>query len=496
MLVAALFPAALASSAEPIQLPDSPNVKQGIANLKGENLEEAIEDFKRARLEAPDSSVAAYFLGIALKKTQNYEEARKNLSDAIRLTPAVKEAVVELADVYYQLGDNGNAMTNIRLAEDAGIQPGETAFIKGLILLKEGKSRDAIEALTRAKSLSPGLAQAADYQIAVAKVKEGNLKGAREMFKEIVVRDPNADIAEFAKQYIDAISARERAERELSLTVDLQYQYDDNVLLKPGDSSVAADVTNESDYAAVGMLRAEYSPRPAGPAGVKAQYSFYDNAHRKLASHDVMSHTFSIVPNYNLETGNLSAIASYNYTMVDDFKYLETYGITPTYQFSVGKGQLASAFVKLQEKKMLKLPLTRDEDRSSDEWAAGLSWFYLLAGNKGFVNLSYAFNHEDTRGANWQYMGHKLGAGVFYPLTDAIKVNVGGEAYFQDFEEKNTAFGKFRKDKTYTLSAMLSYALIGDIDAQVQYVHVRGDSNIAVYDYSKNVVSAGIEARY
>lgn len=79
-------PAALESQAPVSQTPESKasqslvtpsnNLKRGIENLKDENLEEALEGFKAARDEAPDSSVAAYFLGITYKKMMDFEAAR------------------------------------------------------------------------------------------------------------------------------------------------------------------------------------------------------------------------------------------------------------------------------------------------------------------------------------------------------------------------------------------------------------------------------------
>lgn len=487
---------ASAEEAQTASAPESRNIINGKENLKAENIEEAIEDFKLAREEAPGSAVAAYFLGIAYKKALAYDDALKNLSDAVTLVPAVSEAVLELAEVHYQLGDYDKAMENLRLAEGLGVKPAETAFIKGLIFLKQGRNREARGSFRRAKSLDATLTQNADYQIAMASLRDGNLDEAKEIFREIIVRDPNADIAQFAKQYMDVVASKLKADRLLKITVDLQYQYDDNVLLKPGDSTVAADITNEGDWASVEILRTEYAPKIGNRAALKAQYSFYNISHRNLASHDVMSHTFSLVPGYNSEIGSFSAIMSYNYTMVDDFKYIQTYSVTPTYQFSTGRGHFASVFVKAQKKEYIRPAFIPEEDRDSDEWGAGASWYYLLAENSGFFNISYAFNHEDTQGTNWQYNGHKLGAGLSYPVTASVRFNLGGEAYLQDFEDKNTVFNKVRKDKTYTGSSTLSYAVTDDIDAQLQYNFVRGDSNVTVYDYQKNVYSAGIEARF
>lgn len=468
----------------------------GTVNLKEENLEEALEDFKAARLETPDSSVAAYFLGITYKKMMDFEAARINLTDAVTLTPAVAEAVIELAEVYYQLGDDDKAMKYLLLARAQGVQPANAAFLKGLILLRKGKNGAAIYSFNKAKSIDAKLTQNADYQIALASLKDGRLGEAKDVFKEIILRDPNADIAQFARQYMDLIAARLKAERELKVAADIQYQYDDNVLLRPGDSSVAADITNEADSATVTILRAEYAPKLSGRAVLKTQYSLYNVMHWKLASHDVMSHNVTLAPGYNTDTGSFSAVMNYNYVMVDDFKYLQTYSLAPTFQFPSGRGHFASVFLKMQKKEYIKPAFARDEDRDSDEWGAGTSWYYLLAENRGFFSLSYAFNHEDTHGTNWQYMGNRLGAVALYPITPAVKFNLACEAYHQDFEDPNTAFKIVRKDKTYTVNSSLSYAITEDIDARIQYVYTRGESNIAVYDFTKNVYSAGLEARF
>lgn len=472
-------------------------LKQGISNLQQENFEEAVEDLKKAREKDPKSSTAAYFLGVAYKKTQNYKEAKDNLNDAIKLTPAVKEAVIELADTLYQLGETEDALKQLELAEKEDIAPSQTAFLKGMVLLKLGKNIDAIESFKKAKSLDgEKLAQSADYQIGIATLQEGRLNEAKLIFKEIVVKDPNADISQFADQYINAITKRLKKERPFSLNVGIQYQYDDNVLLKPGNAAVAAGITGEHDSVEVYTLRAEYAPRFKGPFNIKAQYSLYLNTHQKFASHDVQSHTIALVPSYNFTNSSINLLASYNYTFVDDDKYLSTITVSPTYTFTLNTSQFALGFLRYQNKAYLKPPLTIDEDRDSNDYAVGASWFFLFAENKGFLNARYEFNKEDSQGKNWSYNGNKFGLSFLYPITENLKFNIGGEAYYQRYDETHTSFRITRKDATYTSNAMLSYTIYDDIEIQAQYVYIRGDSNIAVYDYDKNITSIGVSVGF
>lgn len=472
------------------------DLKQGISNLKEENYEEAVEDFKKARMADPDSSIAAYFLGIAYKKVENNREALANLNDAVALQPAVKEAVIELADVLYQLGDMEGALRELQIAEKDGISPAQTSFLKGLVLLKLGKNMDAVESFNKAKSLDEKLVTSANYQIAIASFQEGKLSEAQMMFNEIVVRDPNADIAQFANQYIDAITRRLKEEKPFRGAIGIQYQYDDNVLLKPGDSTAAAGITDEADNVGVVNLRAEYVPKLKGPYGIKGQYSLYLNKHEDLTTHDIQSHTIAVVPNYNLENSSLSLLLGYNYTLVEDEKYLQTVTVSPTYTFTLAEDRFAQVFVRYQVKDYLKDSISPDEDRDGNDSGIGGAWFYLIAEKKGFLNARYEFNREDTDGRNWRYAGHKFGVSFLYPLADKLTFNLGGEGYLQNYEKTHTAFNKKRNDKTYTYNTMFSYNIYDDMNIQAQYAYIRGESNIVVYDYDKNIFTLGVELRF
>lgn len=494
LATALIFP--VNARAETINEQQTDYVKKGIENLKAENYEEAVDDLKKARENDPSSSLAAYYLGRAYKKTQKYSEAAANFEDAVKLQPAVREAVIELADTAYHLGNIKQALENIEIAEREDIQPAQTAFLKGLVLLKAGKNIDAIDSFRKARDIDGTLATPADYQIGIANLHEGNLTRARDLFREIVVRDPDSNLAQFANKYIETITKGIKDERPFRATVGIQYQYDDNVLLKPGDSSVAAGITNEGDGSGIATLRTEYVPKLKGPYAIKAQYALFVNKHERLHSHDVSSHSVSLVPSYNFTNSSLSFVTNYNYTFVHDERYLQALGVSPTYALSLTENQFLQAFIKMESKDYLQPTIDSDENRDSKNYGTGIAWFYLIKDNQGFINVNYEFNREDTEGVNWRYLGNKIGLSLLYPLTDKLSVNIGGEGYLQDFADTHTIFNNKRKDETYTATAMLSYNVYDDMDVQLQYLYTHGASNIAVYDYDKNMLTAGVEVRF
>jgi len=486
-------------SSQPLPSKQTDYLKNGIANIKEENYEEAMEDLVKARELDSNSSTAAYYLGIAYKKIQDYSKAKVNLKDALLLEPKVKEAVVELADVLYQLGETEEALKELESAEREGIESAQTSFLKGLILSALGKRAEAIESFKKSKSLDEKLTTSADYQIAMATLQEGNLSEAREILKEIVIRDPNADIAQFANQYIEAITKRIKEERPYRWTAGIQYQHDSNVLLKPGDVQASAGISGESDSAAIINLRAEYVPRLKAPFGLKTQYSLYQSLYGRLTSYDVQSHSIAIVPNYNRTGGSISLFTSYNLTRVDNLDYLKTLTLSPTYTFFISKTQFATLSAKYQDKKYVKAPTSADEDREGSDTNIGISWFYLIFENEGFINGRYEYNREDVKGKNWKYSGNRFGLSLLSPLpliTQNLTLNLGGEAYSQDFDNTHTIFLKKREDKTYTFNTMISYKVHDDIALQLQYIYIRDVSNISVYDYNKNMVTIGVEGRF
>ena len=69
--------------------------------------------------------------------------------------------------------------------------PAPIAFLKGLVLLKEGMTKEAILAFEKAKQLDASLSQTADLQISIAYAKERRFGKARENLKTIISDGPH-----------------------------------------------------------------------------------------------------------------------------------------------------------------------------------------------------------------------------------------------------------------------------------------------------------------
>jgi Tfp pilus assembly protein PilF len=487
--------AAGAGDAKPsVREPDQ--LGRGIAYYQEGSYEEAENALVKARLKDPGSSRAAFYLGATLKKMQQYDKALSHLKDAVTLQPPAKEAFPELADVYYLLGRNDEALHALDVAEGAGVAPGQTAFLRGLIFMKKRKDEDAIASFQRAKTADPKLMAAADYQIAVVYQRRGDQEKALEEFNAVIARDPDSAAGQMAKQQADALIRQSASGSPFNAVVSVQEQYDSNVILKPDNAAAAAAISGESDLVTVVSARLEYAAPVRLPYSLKAQYALYLNRHQDLKTYDVQSHSIGLIPGYALGENSLALLASYNVTLVDGEQYLQALLLSPLYIYTPADEQQAHIALRFLRKDFQQTPPQPDEDRDSTDVGLGISWYWMFGQRQGFINARYEINREDAQGANWSYLGNKAAVGCLYPFTDAWKASAGLEVYLQDYDNSNTAFNEKRKDTTTTLTVQALYALTKSIDAHLQYVYMKDDSTIDVYAFTKYLVGIGLFARF
>jgi len=488
LLIPLLIPQLFAAESTPLE--------QGISYYKQENYDEALPLLQKARKEDPSSSLAAYYLGITYKKLQNYKEAKMHLIDAVSLTPKIKEALLELIETLYQLGETKEAQKYIAIAETEKIKEAQTAFLKGLILLKEGKNLEAVEAFKSAKQFDGSVSQAADYQIGLAYLKEKRFKEAKSVFKDVMVLDPNSNLADFSDEYVKAIKRKEEAEKPYRITAGAYGEYDTNVLLKPSDTTVAANITGEADWREVYTGLGEYRLKMTDRFSVTPQFSFYRAHENNIGILNVTSYTVTVTPNYNIDKGTIGLPVGYNYTDVGESKYLTTLSATPTLNYLLGKTNMAQATFKYQKNDFTRPAIIPDENRTSNFFAGGLGWYHFFAENKGFFGAHYELDKDDTKGSNWRFLGNRFDATVLYPFWEKFRASLAGEIFLQDFDKTNSVFGKERDDQVYTVSSMLAYNFWKAAELQFRYTFVKDRSNIKVYDYNRNIFGLGLEYKF
>ncbi|MCM8626231.1 tetratricopeptide repeat protein [Accumulibacter sp.] len=119
-----------------------------------------------------------------------YDEAIAAYGSALELDPAFVIAAVNLADVYGTLGQEQRAEATLRAAIARDPQSAEVRFALGLSLVRQKRSREALEAFAEAVRLAPGNPHYA-YVQAVALAESGQAGRAIDILDRALTSHPD-----------------------------------------------------------------------------------------------------------------------------------------------------------------------------------------------------------------------------------------------------------------------------------------------------------------
>lgn len=477
-------------------------LEDGIVQYRLENFEEALALLEKSRAEQPQSSVAAFYLGMARKQGGDLTGAIKDLTDAATLKPPVLDAYLELADAYHVVGDDRKALEWANRSEAAGVRPGQSTFLKGVILSGQGKGEDAVKAFEKAKQQDATLAQPADLQIAMVLAGSRKLTRARDALRAVVAADPNSEIASYAKEYEQSFTRIIESYRPWRVALGIGYLYDDNAISNPSNAGARAqigDPTGQRDFATLGTMRLDYTPMLSGDTIFNAQYimqsTTYANANTDTKNPSTIINSLTLNPGYSLGGSVLSVPVNYSHVLLREEKYQQMIGARPTWSLLLAPQHILQAGVSYTRRDMLQNPLAPEEDRDANLWGASLGHIFSYGNQGGMASLRYEFNFDATDGANWENRGHRVSLNGVVPVTEDLKLNLSGEVTSLNYLNPNMLIGNGvkRDDTTWFGTAGLSYTLNKHATLTAQYSHTTAQSNIPVYGYNRNTFSTGLE---
>jgi tetratricopeptide (TPR) repeat protein len=400
----------------------------------------------------------------------------------------------------------------------ADAQDYELYIARGIKKINEGEYQGAMDSLKKALELSPENPEATFYT-GVAYTRLGNHKEAEELFLKTLRLDETAFHAYFelgrlyyvtsrcreSENYLEKFSAasdddsmksyaarlietctEEAEERPYYLNVSLGGQYDDNVILEPTNPITAAD--RDSDVRGLVYVAAGVTLLDRNAIRFGADYNFYQSFHNMLDDFNVHYHKISPVVEINtLKVIKPSIGYSFEYTLFGG----ELYGSTNTYfgKVTIREGEKFSTDA-IYEYKHIKYYdgdlFETNRLRSGYLNTVGVKqnvYLNRFAGNIFFYSDSYR-----ARDDMWGYNGFRTGADLTFKILSAIYLNLSGQYDERDYKAVFTGFDKNREDEMQQYSARLTYIFSRRISATLSDSYTRNDSNLAGFDYERNIV--------
>lgn len=481
------------------------HLSAGIVRLNQNDLGGAMQQFREALAENPQGVEAFYYIGVAQARAGQWEEAEKAFKEALSRDATFLPAHLDLGILYYQLDQDEAALKELDVVQRADPDRARVYYYQGLILRREGKSKEAAAKMEKAAALDPELALQANYHAGSAYYEAGDLDSARKSFQNVVMLLPEGETAQSAGEYLERINEQAQRRKRWDLLFSAGVQYDTNVILEPNRTIPSAQaITDKSDLVGLLFLRGRYrwlnTPNWTG----QAEYSFYQNLHRDSALRDFDIQSHNVVFNGGRRFSRAELLLQYElqFATLGGDRYLLRQGVGPRLIIEETPRNLTELIYQYGARDFSNIqPLfPTNSDRDVHTNRAGFTHYFLF-GVRGNVHAGYSFEREkggETPAKDdWTFNGNRLVAGILLPPWHRLTLSVDVEYILRRFAHPNEQPpGVRRKDNDGLAIATLSRELTRHIDLALQYYYERNNSNIPLYQYHRGIYGGIVTARF
>jgi len=518
VLVLSVFPA---SSAQGQQADADVLVAQAVLAYDSRHYEEALDLLNRAVAMDANNTRGLYYQGLTLIALQRPEQAISPLEQLRTLRPNDRMVQYQLGVAYFSAAKYEQASP---LLEDLFRQQPDLenlGYYVGFMRYRDKQYSDAAEAFRAGKTTDPNIRQLTQFYTGLAYGVLGlSEQSQRELFSAQRTQAVSP-ITGAAIRIQEALAAGQpiTEEKRLRAQVTVGGFYDDNVAINPNKSrDPIAETFRARKTTAPGMLisgTADYSFYRDGPLEATATYSFLQtlNFNDGLNKFNIQNHLGGLAGYYRGTVATMPYQIGLQYTY--DYLFLDMKGFlsrhTPTVSetivppaFSVpmlGNVENLTTFVQRYQRKMF-YGEPGDNDnrfvgdlRDAHNWMVGLLHVFRFASDKVLIRFGYQFDMENAAGTSFSYTGNRFQTGgqVAMPwggVTMRYDYDIHWRAYKNGqilFVDDQLQSGQQRFDIEQSHFVQILKPISKNFTVAAQYQRVRNDTNIPVYDYTKNV---------
>jgi hypothetical protein len=385
---------------------------------------------------------------------QDFPAAIGHLKQALELKPKDQEARISLGIAYSRSGD-------LAAARDA---------------LQQAVTVDGSDARAR-------------YELALVLAKLGQTEEAKTQMAQ-AAKSSDPEVSAAAKGYLEGTGGtKDRFTAKLAGG----FQYDSNVILE-SDSLPVAGMKN-ADWRALVALNADYSLLRAERSEAAVGYVFYQTLHQDLKDYNVQQHTGRLAGKYLAsKTVSLDLEYDFIYTFVGGDHYGTSNLLVFRMPANLTPASQTEMHVSYEDKSFYDTAVFKGQaDRNGWNTAVGVGHTIML-GKKAGVAFDYTYDSNSAAADWWSYAGNK---GMVTALGEwsGFKVFCSLSYYDRKYDAIQPGAPEKRHDSVQEYAAGATWKAGKNWSVTLSDDHTINDSNLAVYEYTRNIVSLIAEIR-
>jgi len=482
-------------------------VEQAVLDFDEKRYEQALDNLRRALEAEPAHREALYYTGVVHMARGRPEQAIPFLERALAQSGDNVPIMLQLGLAHFARQDYDRAQPLLERVFRADRTLDGVGYYVGFLRYRSRDYRGALAAFRGGRVSSPELQQLTRLYTGLALAASGLPTQATAELQEAVRLAPASPVTGSVERLRDTIVAARQQERRLAVDLRLGVFYDDNVAVVPDrDRSVfATRLLRGAKHESTGELfgaRVDYVWLREGAFDATVGYSFFGTYNNDLPSFNVTDHLGTLGGSYRtaLHTMLLQLTAQYAFDILflDDDEFVRRHSVTLAGALVESARHLTQVYGRYQRKDFNEEPPrpARRDIRDANNYMGGFLHLLRFAHDRHFIKAGYQLDYEATEGANFEYLGHRVLLGAQYTLPWAsIRLKYDFDVHIREYSNTNTVAeltgqgSKRRHDEEFTNIFRLEAPLPAGFTVSGEYQSSINQSNVAVFDYTRNVVS-------
>ena len=462
----------------------------------------ATEELARAVELAPEDPAALGLYARALLLAGRADEALSVLDRLRAVDPNAPDLDLTYGLAYLRLERWDEAREALERAKTGSPSYGRVRLFLGVAYQKLGRRDEADREFDEAARLDPALQAQVSYRRGLLALSRGRPEHESRAFFEQVVRDvPGSILAESASLYLRQTDG---ARRRWSAWVSAAYQYDTNPsLVGADDVFVPGTVSSDDDYLGQFDLGIDAVALDLRPFVLRVGYRGGVSLHRDETDLDIEeNHTWALASYRLNEQASVELRGGFDYYWADWGTWRRTLSAEPALNLVFRDDLFARVFYRYENRQFFTdVPATPTTpgtlDRDGRVQTLGIDQYWTLPAPFGwaqttgttYLRAGLRFRREDDQGDEFDSRG-PIGVGsiaVALPFESHLSTELWYERRFFSHASIFEPAEGDRKDHITQIRVTLRRPIAERVSISAGYYYTHWRSNVAVYDFDRNV---------
>ncbi len=485
---------------------------RGLVPFHNGRWDDAYKLFDEAVKADPSDALAVYYRGLTAARRGQPEQGIPDLQRAAELRPDLGHVSLDLGITYFDAGQYSQAQPWLEKAHATAADRFSAAFFLGLTNYRLGDLAKA-QAYFQEAEKDPELRPTAHYYSGLVLLRQGNETQARTALQQTEQGRPDTEVARAAESYLATgaqvrrppVPGGAREVKPWSVYGDLGFEYDSNVVLAPSDSSVSGNNTGQDDGRAVLGFGGRYDLLHSDANRITASYDFSQSLHFQHHEFDLEGHRLRLEGVTDQGPVQLGLATTYDAYLLNYQSFFQEILVTPWVTVPEGEASSTQLYYTFRGRDFFRSPY--NPARDSTNHALGVRQYLLLGSPDRVFSIGYQFDNETpvaefTKGHRneFEYTGNQLDARVRFPLGEIATTELSYLFRLEDYQFPSEfsvpAYTLRRHDNEHEFVVAFYRDLNDYLQLTLAYLGVLNNSNIATFDYNRNILSVGLRAHF